>query len=71
MLPLYREEEMNSEIAQEWIMDSRGLKALSFSLLTKLLFRIAHQWAINIDLDEYIDLLQRIYERITWTNVPC
>jgi len=46
-------------------MDNRGQPELNYSLFTKLLFRIAHQWAINIDLEEYIDLLNKIYQRIT------
>jgi len=69
LLPLFREEEMASEIDQEWILDSKGQDALSFTLFTKLLFRIAHHWAQNIDLDEYIDLLNKIYERISVKRV--
>ena len=45
-------------------MDSRGQGELSFNLLTKVLFRIAHSWATNIDLDEYTDLLSKIFDRI-------
>ena len=37
---------------------------MNFNLFTKLLFRIAHQWATHIDLDEYIELLTKIYQRI-------
>ena len=33
-------------------------------MLTKVLFRVAHQWATHIDIDEYIDLLNKIYDRI-------
>jgi hypothetical protein len=46
-------------------MDSKGQSGLSFSLLAKLLYRIANQWAIHIDLDEYCDLLHSIFQRIT------
>lgn len=38
---------------------------MNFNLLTKVLFRIAHWWGTNIDLDDYIDLLYRIFDRIT------
>jgi hypothetical protein len=64
LLPLYRVKEMENEIEQEWVMDSRGQEELSFNLLTKVLFRIAHSWATNIDLDEYVELLSKIFDRI-------
>ncbi len=50
---------MESEVAQEWITDSKG-KDLNFLQFSKVLFRIAHQWATHVDLDEYVDLLQKI-----------
>jgi len=42
LLPLYREAEMETEINQEWIMDSRGQPDITQNLLAKILFRIAH-----------------------------
>ena len=45
-------------------MDSRGQPELAFNLFTKVLFRVAHYWATNIDIEEYIDLLNKIYDRI-------
>jgi hypothetical protein len=69
LAPLYRGQEMESEIAQEWLQDSRGQKEITQNVLAKILFRIAHYWCTNIDLDEYIDLLQRIYTRITYKRV--
>jgi hypothetical protein len=68
LLPLYRVKEMENEIEQEWVMDSRGQEELSINLLTKVLFRIAHSWATNIDLDEYVELLSKIYDRIIIIN---
>ena len=65
LLPLYREEEASREIAQEWIFDARGQQEMNINLFIKLLFRIAHGWATNIDQDEYIEILNKIYERIT------
>ena len=35
------------------------------NLFTKFLFRIAHQWCASIDLDEYCELLERVFDRIT------
>jgi hypothetical protein len=69
LLPLYREAEMNSEIANEWLMDSRGLDDMSQIVLGKVLFRVAHWWSVNVDFDEYIDLMQRVYQRITYKRV--
>jgi hypothetical protein len=66
LLPLYREQEMDAEIDEEWVLDSRGLSEMTFTLLTKTLFRIAHEWCTNIDIDEYIDLLNRVYDRIIY-----
>ena len=65
-MPLYREAELSSEIAQEWLLDCRGLPEISQVVLSKILYRIAHWWSTNVDIEEYIDLLQRIYERITF-----
>ena len=69
LLPLYREEEMNREVAQEWIHDARGQTTMNLTMFQKMLFRIAHSWAIHIDMDEYVELLQKIYERITVKKV--
>ena len=65
LLPLYREKEMATEIEHEWRMDCSNAPALSLHLFTKVLFRICHQWAVHIDLDEYCELLNVIYSRIT------
>ena len=69
LLPLYREEEMAREVAQEWIHDARGKETMNMTKFQKLLFRIAHSWATHIDLDEYVEILQKIYERITIKQV--
>jgi hypothetical protein len=65
LLPLYREQEASKEIAQEWIFDARGQKTMNIALFIKLMFRIAHAWAINIDQEEYIEILEKVYDRIT------
>ena len=33
-------------------------------MLIKLLFRIVHEWGTHVDLEEYLDLLGKIYLRI-------
>jgi len=45
-------------------MDSKGQGGLSFYALTRLLFRVAHSWCTNVDLDEYVDFLFQLYARI-------
>lgn len=60
---------MEKEIEEEWIFDSRNQESLDFTLFTKLLYRIAHHWCVHIDLDEYNDLLERIYDRISLKRV--
>jgi hypothetical protein len=42
-------------------MDSDGEESLNFDLFNKLLFRIAHSWATHVDLDEYLEILDKIY----------
>ena len=66
LLPIFRENEVESELHHEWLLDSRGQTEISQVILGKILFRVAHWWSTNIDIDEYIDLLQRIYQRITF-----
>jgi hypothetical protein len=38
---------------------------MDLNLFSKFLFRIAHQWCASIDLDEYCELLDKVFERIT------
>ena len=64
LLPLYREDEMNREVAQEWINDARGQKTMNLIMFQKMLFRIAHSWATHIDIQEYTEVLSKVYERI-------
>ena len=49
---------------ENWLMSES-----SQVILGKILFRIAHGWSTNIDIDEYIDMLQRVYQRITFKRV--
>ena len=65
LLPLYREEEMSREVAQEWKYDARGQSTMNLTMFQKTLFRIAHGWATHIDMDEYNELLNKVYDRIT------
>lgn len=69
LLPIYRESEVESELHHEWLLDSRGQSEISQVILGKILFRVAHWWSTNIDMDEYIDMLQRVYSRITFKRV--
>jgi hypothetical protein len=69
LLPLYRQQEMDREIEDEWILDSHGLPSLSYHLFAKLLFRIAHYWATNVDVAEYVELLEKLFNRITLRKV--
>ena len=38
---------------------------MDLNLFTKFLFRIAHHWCASIDLDEYCELLEKVFDRIT------
>ena len=42
LLALYRPDEMEKEIAEEWLVDLAGCPELTLHLFTKLLFRIVH-----------------------------
>ena len=48
---------MNREVAQEWIHDARGQSTMNLTMFQKMLFRVAHSWAVHIDMDEYVELL--------------
>jgi len=69
LLPLYREDEMAREVAQEWIQDARGKSTMNLTKFQKMLYRIAHSWGTHIDMDEYSELLEKIYARITIKQV--
>ena len=64
LLPLYREKEVSTELKHQWKNDAAGLDSMSMTLFTKLLFRITHSWCIHIDLEEYIEFLNKLYDRI-------
>ena len=38
-------------------------------MFTKTLFRVAHSWGTHIDVDEYVEILTKVYERITVKKV--
>lgn len=38
-------------------------------MFQKALFRVAHGWATHIDMDEYIEVLTKVYNRITIKKV--
>jgi hypothetical protein len=65
LLPHYKHDEMEKEILSEWVFDCQGCKDLHFNLITKILFRIVHYWAVNVDYEEYAFLLNTLYERVT------
>lgn len=69
LAPLYREQEVQVEVTQEWITDAAGCKEMSLGLFQKTLFRIAHQWGTHIDIEEYCTLLTKVFERITHKRV--
>lgn len=69
LLPLYREKEICREVAQEWIYDARGQETMNLIMFQKMLFRMAHSWATHIDLDEYIEILGKVYDRITCKKI--
>lgn len=37
---------------------------MTITLFHKLIFKIAHQWCTHIDLNEYIEFLEKLYHRI-------
>lgn len=55
---------MKTQIQQEWIYDSHNADLMDQNLFTKFIFRIAHQWATSIDINEYCELLNKVYSRI-------
>lgn len=65
LLPHYKKDEVEKEIQEQWIFDSQGRNDLDYSMIVLVLFRIAHSWAVHIDYEEYVFLLNKIYERIT------
>ena len=64
LLPLYREKEVVTEVTKQWKRDSTGLDEMSQTLFQKLLFTIAHYWCIHIDVEEYVEFLEKLYNRI-------
>jgi hypothetical protein len=42
---------------------------MNLTMFQKMLFRIAHSWATHIDIEEYVEILSKVYERITMKKV--
>ncbi len=61
LAPLYREAEMKDVVSQEWYYDCHGQAQMDQHLFSKFIFRIAHQWATSIDVQEYCELLDCVY----------
>lgn len=38
---------------------------MNYEEFNRLMFHIAHSWTVNVDLFEYVGMLNNIYERIT------
>lgn len=55
---------MQQQVAQEWFYDSHNTDEMDQNLFSKFIFRIAHQWATSISINEYVELLEKIYQRI-------
>lgn len=64
LLPLYREAEVTSETAKQWINEANGQDEMSLTLFQKSLFKIAHSWTIHIDIEEYVEFLTKLFDRI-------
>ena len=56
---------MEKEISSEWTLDCHGCKDLDYNLFARVMFRIAHSWAVHVDYEEYAFLLNTIYDRVT------
>ncbi len=51
-------------MTKQWKRDATGLDEMSQTLFQKLLFTIAHYWCIHIDVEEYVEFLEKLYNRI-------
>lgn len=69
LAPLYREDEMRAQVNQEWVYDSHNSNVMDQNLFMKFIFRIAHQWATAIDVCEYVELLEKVYQRIVHRKI--
>ena len=65
LLPHYRKKEMEAEIEDEFNFDRRHQPDLDYDMFGKLVYRIIHAWAVNVDIEEYISLMETLYSRIT------
>jgi len=65
LLPFYKKDEVDQELKSEWVFDSHGCKDLDFDLFSRVLFRVAHSWAVHVDYEEYTFLLGVLYQRVT------
>ena len=56
---------MEVEIEDEFNFDRKHQDGLDYDMFGKLVFRIIHAWAVNVDIEEYISLMETLYSRIT------
>lgn len=52
------------EVTKQWKRDATGLNEMTQICFQKLLFTIAHYWTIHIDIEEYVEFLQKLYDRL-------
>lgn len=69
LAPLYRADEMKTQVTQEWFYDSHNGANMDQNLFMKFIFRVAHQWATSVDIQEYCELLEKVYSRIVHRKI--
>lgn len=52
-----------------WKRDTECSDQMDFSCFHKAMFRVAHQWCINLDVIEYVSFISMLFKRVTMRRV--
>ena len=70
ILPIYNYDEIATHLDNEWLLSSKGKFTMDEYKFSKYLFKLIHTWSTHTKKEEYLDLLNKIFNRITkWVKV--
>eukprot|EP00644_Phytophthora_capsici_P007722 jgi/Phyca11/48210/gw1.61.88.1 len=61
---------MERTIQEDWVRDSRGEAIMGFANFFDSVFELADLWCETIDVEEYIDFLRRLVQRVSSIRDP-
>lgn len=70
LLPSERDlKEMKQQVLEYWKRDTECSDEMNYTCFHKAIFRVAHEWCINLDVIEYVGFIAMLFKRLTMRRV--